>query len=56
MFSNGGDCSVAGLAFNVVADPIVGYFYKWYIEQPQELAQALAKNECCSDYSMQLFL
>lgn len=23
--------SVAGLAFNVVADPIVGYFYKQYI-------------------------
>ena len=36
--------SVAGLAFNVVADPIVGYFYKQYIlGQPQELAQALAK-------------
>ena len=42
--------SVAGLAFNVIADPIVGYFYKQYIlGQPQELAQALAKNECCSD-------
>ena len=36
--------SVAGLAFNVIADPIVGYFYKQYIlGQPQELAQALAK-------------
>ena len=36
--------SVAGLAFNVVADPIVGYFYRQYIlGQPQELAQALAK-------------
>lgn len=36
--------SVAGLAFNVVADPLVGYFYKQYIlGQPQELAQALAK-------------
>ena len=36
--------SVAGLAFNVVADPIVGYFYKQYIlGQPQELAEALAK-------------
>ena len=32
--------SVAGLAFNVVVDPIVGYFYKQYIlGQPQELAQ-----------------
>lgn len=36
--------SVAGLGFNVVADPVVGYFYKQYIlGQPQELAQALAK-------------
>lgn len=36
--------SVAGLGFNVVADPIVGYFYKQYfLGQPQELAQALAK-------------
>lgn len=36
--------SVAGLAFNVVADPIVGYFYKQYIlGQPQQMAEALAK-------------
>lgn len=36
--------SVAGLAFNVVADPIVGYFYKQFVlGQPQELAEALAK-------------
>lgn len=36
--------SVAGLAFNVVADPIVGYFYKQFIlGQPQKLAEALAK-------------
>lgn len=36
--------SVAGLAFNVVADPIVGYFYKQYIlGQPQEMASVLAK-------------
>ena len=36
--------SVAGLGFNVIADPLVGYFYKQYIlGQPQELAQALAK-------------
>ena len=35
--------SVAGLAFNVIADPIVGYFYKQYIlGQPQELAQMSA--------------
>lgn len=36
--------SIAGLAFNVVADPIVGYFYKQYIlGQPQKLAEVLAK-------------
>ena len=36
--------SVAGLAFNVIADPIVGYFYKQYIlGQPQEVASILAK-------------
>ena len=35
--------SIAGLAFNVVADPIVGYFYKQYIlGQPQELAKMSA--------------
>lgn len=36
--------SIAGLAFNVLADPIVGYFYKQYVlGQPQEMAAALAK-------------
>lgn len=36
--------SVAGLGFNVIADPMVGYFYKQYIMgQPQEMAQVLAK-------------
>ena len=36
--------SVAGLGFNVIADPIVGYFYKQYIlGQPQEVASILAK-------------
>ena len=36
--------SVAGLAFNVIADPIVGYFYKQYIRgQPQQMAEVLAK-------------
>ena len=36
--------SIAGLAFNVVADPIVGYFYKQYIlGQPQQMAEVLAK-------------
>lgn len=36
--------SVAGLGFNVVADPLVGYFYKqWVLGQPQEMASVLAK-------------
>lgn len=36
--------SVCGLAFNVVFDPLVGYFYKQYIlGQPQEMAAVLAK-------------
>lgn len=36
--------SVGGLAFNVVADPIVGFFYKQFIlGQPQDAAAILAK-------------
>ena len=36
--------SVAGLGFNVIADPVVGYFYKMYIlGQPQQMAEVLAK-------------
>lgn len=36
--------SACGLGFNVIFDPIVGYFYKQYIlGQPQELAAVLAK-------------
>ncbi|WP_218188518.1 MULTISPECIES: ECF transporter S component [Enterobacteriaceae] len=36
--------SICGLTFNVIFDPIVGYFYKLYIlGQPQELASILAK-------------
>lgn len=36
--------SIAGLGFNVFADPIVGYFYKMYVlGQPQEVASVLAK-------------
>lgn len=36
--------SVAGLGFNVLADPLVGYFYKqWILGQPQEMAEVLAK-------------
>lgn len=34
----------AGMAFNVVADPVVGYFYKTYIlGVPQEIASIWAK-------------
>lgn len=36
--------SIAGLGFNVIADPLVGYFYKQYIlGQPQQMAEVLAK-------------
>lgn len=36
--------SACGLGFNVIFDPILGYFYKQYIlGQPQELAAVLAK-------------
>lgn len=36
--------SIGGLAFNVIADPIVGFFYKQYIlGQPQDAAAILAK-------------
>ena len=36
--------SIAGLSFNVIADQIVGYFYKQYIlGQPQKMAEVLAK-------------
>lgn len=36
--------SVCGLVFNVVADPVAGYFYKRYIlGQPQEMADVLMK-------------
>ncbi len=35
---------VCGMAFNVVADPVVGYFYKTYLlGVPQSVASALAK-------------
>lgn len=39
-----GVSAVAGMAFNAVFDPIVGYFYKTYVlGQPQDIAKALAK-------------
>ncbi|HJB46014.1 MAG TPA: ECF transporter S component [Candidatus Mediterraneibacter surreyensis] len=36
--------SAAGLAFNVIADPLAGFFYNQYIlGQPQQIAEVLAK-------------
>lgn len=36
--------AVAGMAFNAVFDPILGYFYKTYVlGRPQDIAKALAK-------------
>jgi uncharacterized membrane protein len=36
--------SICGLGFNVIFDPLVGYFYKQYIlGQPQQMAAILAK-------------
>lgn len=35
---------ICGMAFNVVADPLVGYFYKMYLlGVPQDISSALAK-------------
>lgn len=43
--------SVAGLAFNVVADPLVGYFYKQIVlGQPQQMADALAKMSAVTTF------
>ncbi len=36
--------SAGGLAFNIIFDPIVGYFYKYYVlKVPQELSSIAAK-------------
>lgn len=36
--------SVCGMGFNIVADPLVGYFYKTYLlGVPQDISRALAK-------------
>ena len=43
--------SVAGLGFNVIADPFAGYFYMMYIlGQPQEMAEVLAKWSTASTF------
>ena len=44
--------SVAGLGFNVIADPLVGYFYKqWILGQPQEMAEHSDHIRKCSGLS-----
>ena len=43
--------SICGLAFNVIADPIVGFFYKQYIlGQPQDAAMILAKLSAATTF------
>lgn len=43
--------SVCGMGFNVVADPLVGYFYKMYLlGVPQELSKALAKMSAITTF------
>ena len=40
-----------GLAFNVIADPVVGFFYKQYIlGQPQDAAMILAKLSAATTF------
>lgn len=43
--------SICGLGFNVVADPVVGFFYKQYIlGQPQDAAAILAKLSAAATF------
>ena len=43
--------SIGGLAFNVIADPIVGFCYKQYIlGQPQDAAMILAKLSAATTF------
>lgn len=43
--------SICGLGFNVIFDPIVGYFYKQYIlGQPQKAASILAKISAAATF------
>ena len=43
--------SVAGLGFNVIADPLAGFFYNQYIlGQPQQMAEVLAKWSTASTF------
>ncbi len=43
--------AIGGLAFNVIADPVVGYFYKQFIlGQPQDAAMILAKLSAAATF------
>lgn len=43
--------SACGMGFNVIADPLVGYFYKMYLlGVPQEISQALAKMSAITTF------
>lgn len=43
--------SVCGMGFNIIADPLVGYFYKMYLlGVPQELSKALAKMSAITTF------
>ena len=43
--------SVCGMGFNVIADPVVGYFYKTYLlGVPQEITSVLAKISAATTF------
>ena len=43
--------AIGGLAFNVIADPVVGFFYKQYVlGQPQDAAMILAKLSAATTF------
>ncbi|MBQ7781040.1 MAG: ECF transporter S component [Lachnospiraceae bacterium] len=43
--------SICGMGFNVIADPVVGYFYKTYLLGiPQDLSAALAKMSAITTF------
>lgn len=43
--------AIGGLAFKVIADPVVGYFYKQFIlGQPQDAAMILAKLSAAATF------
>ena len=43
--------SIAGLGFNVIADPVVGYLYNQFIlGPPQQIAESLAKGRTATTF------